>query len=106
MAAAGAAAWLGGLGGLLAPRATLLAGVVAGPLALVIAGRPGLRRAIAAWLLVALADRKSVVSGKSASVSVAIGRRRIIKNKESENYNIHIRLHIQTTTSSQKRKKI
>ncbi|HEY9563527.1 MAG TPA: ComEC/Rec2 family competence protein [Nocardioides sp.] len=61
MAAAGAAAWLGGLGGLLAPRATLLAGVVAGLLALVIAGRPGMRRAIAAWLLVALAVGTSAV---------------------------------------------
>src|SRR3546814_19194168 len=61
MAAAGAAAWLGGLGGLLAPRATLLAGVVTGLLALVIAGRPGMRRAIAAWLLVALAVGTSAV---------------------------------------------
>src|SRR3546814_13689620 len=43
------------------------------------------------------ADRKSVVKGKSVSVRVDLGGRRIIKKKK-ENEIIHIRQIVQTTT--------
>lgn len=55
MPAAGVAAWLGGLGGLLAPGPALLGGLSAAALGLAVARSAALRRAVLAWLLVALA---------------------------------------------------
>lgn len=55
MPAAGVAAWLGGLGGLLAPVPALIGGAVLGLVAWCTVQRPGLRRALLVWLLVAMA---------------------------------------------------
>ncbi|MDN5893412.1 MAG: hypothetical protein L0H93_05250, partial [Nocardioides sp.] len=68
MPALGVAAWVGGLGGLLAPLVSLVVALPLGALSIALVRRPGLRRSITAWLLVAVA-----VGASAALRDLAVG---------------------------------